>query len=589
MQKVPCPFRTWTFTVSCLRGWCLAIPLRRTRISEGLRPFIFIIMKKFFTLIVLCVFSLCTIHAEITWTLSDDGTLTISGTDMPDYASDNQPILPPWYSQRGYIKKVVIDNSLTYIGKRAFYGCFALTSVTIPNSVTSIGESAFSGCSKLTSITIPNSVTSIGSGAFRDCSELTSITIPNSVTSIESSTFHGCSRLTSVTIPNSVTSIGGSAFYGCSKLTSITIPNSVKKIDGYVFYGCSSLSSITIPNTVTEIVNHAFFGCHSLTTITIPSTVTWIGERAFCNCSGLISLTCQATVPPKCGNNCFQYVNIYTPVYVPASSIIAYQNKEQWKTFPYILPIPDNPNLDLNLTDNISDLTMGYYQKAEVTYTRNNMSVGDYATFCLPFDIDLSKTTNNFSKVYVPLNMGFLKPSGALLLLLDEVNRNSIIKAGQIFVVKCAKADVTFENCTAVMFDASTPNPTTSNVKIYNFDGISGALTQNTNVNLKIGGTFSELTNLNKSNYRALYANGSFDSTTSITPFQMYIYVEGKGSLGSKVTSISFDFNDEATDIKELRMTNDNSPVYDLNGRMVNEKNLKSGLYIKNGKKMVVK
>ena len=25
------------------------------------------------------------IHAEITWTLSDDGTLTISGTDMPDY------------------------------------------------------------------------------------------------------------------------------------------------------------------------------------------------------------------------------------------------------------------------------------------------------------------------------------------------------------------------------------------------------------------------------------------------------------------------------------------------------------------------
>ena len=68
----------------------------------------------------------------------------------------------------------------------------------------------------------------------------------------------------------------------------------------------------------------------------------------------------------------------------------------------------------------------------------------------------------------------------------------------------------------------------------------------------------------------------------------MYVYIDG-GTLGSKITSITFDFHDEVTGIKELRMTNDNSPVYDLNGRMVNEKNLKSGLYIKNGKKVVIK
>ena len=55
-------------------------------------------------------------------------------------------------------KNTIIPNSVTSIGRWAFYGCEGLTSITIPNSVTSIGSSAFSGCSGLTSITIPNSV-----------------------------------------------------------------------------------------------------------------------------------------------------------------------------------------------------------------------------------------------------------------------------------------------------------------------------------------------------------------------------------------------------------------------------------------------
>ncbi len=115
----------------------------------------------------------------------------------------------------------VIPNSVTAIGRYAFYYCKGLTSVDIPNSVTSIGEYAFQGCSGLTSIDIPNSVTSIGKYAFYDCSGLTSVTIPNSVTSIGSSAFEECSGLTSVTIPNSVTSIGALAFAYCSNLTTV--------------------------------------------------------------------------------------------------------------------------------------------------------------------------------------------------------------------------------------------------------------------------------------------------------------------------------------------------------------------------------
>ena len=99
-------------------------------------------MKKSLLLILLCIFSFTTIHAEITWTLSDDGTLTISGTDMPDYEYRGAP----WYFELKNIKEVVIENGVTSIGNRAFEDCSGLTSVTIPNSVTSIGVGAFEDC-----------------------------------------------------------------------------------------------------------------------------------------------------------------------------------------------------------------------------------------------------------------------------------------------------------------------------------------------------------------------------------------------------------------------------------------------------------
>ena len=59
-------------------------------------------------------------------------------------------------------------------GLRIF--CSSLESVVIPDSVTSIGKEAFYDCDSLTSIVIPDSVTSIGNYAFYNCSSLTSVT-----------------------------------------------------------------------------------------------------------------------------------------------------------------------------------------------------------------------------------------------------------------------------------------------------------------------------------------------------------------------------------------------------------------------------
>ena len=130
--------------------------------------------------------------------------------------------------QQNKIKSVFIKIGVTEIGGLAFSNWTALTSVVfeIPSSVRVIGKGAFQGCSALTSVIIPSSVILIKEEAFYVCISLTSVIIPSSVKNIEKNAFKGCLNLTSVEIPSSVTNIGNDAFPNDKNLT-ITI-----KIDG---------------------------------------------------------------------------------------------------------------------------------------------------------------------------------------------------------------------------------------------------------------------------------------------------------------------------------------------------------------------
>lgn len=227
----------------------------------------------------------------LSWTLNDDGTLTICGEgDIPDA---NQW----WDGQATSVKEIVIEEGVTGIGDMGLCQCTNLTSVTIPLTVTSIGKNAFLQCTSLTTVSFADecvSTLSIGDRAFNGCTALESIEIPNYVTTLGYGAFEGCRILQSVTFEagSQLKAISGATFYGCDKLETINIPSSVESIGDSAFGYCTSLKSITIPDSVTTIDRAAFWGCSALESIMIPESVTTIGDDIFKECSNLKKVTC---------------------------------------------------------------------------------------------------------------------------------------------------------------------------------------------------------------------------------------------------------------------------------------------------------
>ena len=275
---------------------------------------------------------------SVKWTLDSDGVLTIRGSGK----MYSNLVCAPWYSQRESIRSVVIEQAVTSIGYRAFYGCSSLTSITIPEGVTRIGNSAFYGCSRLASLFFNGDAPTIDTTAFIDVNAVafypagnatweskkldyggtlywsamelnteiiaTSICGENMMWQLSKGgvlTIKGSGTFKDFTLWESykpmiqqvifsaaieIPTIPANSFYRYQHLRTITLPDSVTSIGDYAFYDCSSLTSITIPEGVTSIGYWAFSDCSSLTSITIPEGVTSIGNWAFYGCTSLTGI-----------------------------------------------------------------------------------------------------------------------------------------------------------------------------------------------------------------------------------------------------------------------------------------------------------
>lgn len=225
---------------------------------------------------------------EISITKSEDGEIIGNGK-MADYTSSSTA---PWYSNRSSIKRIVVDDSVVYIGNYAFYGLTSATQASIGAEVTGIGSLAFSGCTKLATLDFyASKCAKAGGGSpetriFKGCTALANVNFGDDVKFIPAYMFFNCTGLKSVTFPDSVYLLEEYSFGYCTSLSTVELNDKLTEIPEYVFYNCPALTTVNTPKMLTNIGKYAFYKC-ALTEMELPATVTEIGYGAFEGCTDL--------------------------------------------------------------------------------------------------------------------------------------------------------------------------------------------------------------------------------------------------------------------------------------------------------------
>ena len=521
-----------------------------------------------------------------------------------------------YFYHNTYLQTVSLVNVAT-IGPSAFNGCSHLTSLTI-NGTTTIGQQAFSQCTTLSTISLAG-VTTISASAFNNCSTLTSITIPSSVTSIDDNAFCWCSGLTTFHIPESVTTFGAGVFMYCQNLESITVhdDNPNYTADDGILYDKSKTKLICyplakegdtyyVPTTVTQFDYNVFLWqttlkkiifLHDNSTYPIPSSGGFMSDsesyKAFVKKGLKTTYTTAwgASYSDRIFELDLEQATIEITGYDTYSDGVKYTDYDGNPKTPSVtvtlgglpLKLKDNPSdpYDYEITSYSNNTAIG-------TATVNITGHGDFAgttgakDFYITRKIVISGATGHYSTYYnfdaVPLT----RPSG--------------LRAYKVTGVDFGEGSTTIEEIDYL--PAGTPvllyksdgycngtyhlKATTGDVPSYSANYIGKGENDARDYESLMAGKTAIYVLRGDKFYRAysgtLPANRCYiaNPTAGARAIPDYLEIgEGDGTTGLK-----------SIENGELKIENDN--YYDLSGRRVLYPT-KGGIYIYNGKKIVIK
>ncbi|MBP8967839.1 MAG: leucine-rich repeat protein [Lachnospiraceae bacterium] len=205
------------------------------------------------------------------------------------------------------LKKVVLPEGITAIGKSCFFDKKGIISIDFPKSLREIRANAFLNCISLEEVFIRNNELITDEKAFRGCCNLKTVHIGEDDYSLEEESsndlvqrirdqvlgdFYISGRILvrylgdeeQVRIPKEVEVIGERCFFGNERLKAVTCTGNLREIREQAFEGCLTLQNVVLPGTLKRIEREAFAECKKLLKINIPEGIEYIGEYAFRRC-----------------------------------------------------------------------------------------------------------------------------------------------------------------------------------------------------------------------------------------------------------------------------------------------------------------
>lgn len=468
------------------------------------------------------------------------------------------------------------------------------------------------------------SVTSIGESVAEWNANTESVTIPASIENIASDVFANYKKLTTVNILGSTpATIGDNVF---NKNATIFVPAGTKEVYQKAWPEYSSNIKESIAGVTFDEGNFQFQGGEDqkLTLlsyngwdekeVTIPEEivhngssypVTCIAENAFSSCSDLQRVNILGTkvqFSAKSFNNCSNLFDII----VPEAAYDDYMKNVDLSNQRYRLAFKGGPKVLTDDEDYPGDKVV-VYDKGKLTYERTFQPGSQYATLCLPFFYLISET--GFEEVYEPMHQiihytgnGDSKNNPKMILMLRKVDYQLVSPGTPVFVKLGDSRKLSISNYQEATLGRGVDNILGNYMDVVDWDGKSGLMEMNTDFEIYYNGTYKHE---NAADIPGLYTfngDGTFGPQTSgkLNPYRMYIVVKNSKLPAGAKYNISIGMNNgSTTGIQEIvtapasKEAASSNAIYDLNGRLVSTtgstQNLHKGVYIQNGKKLVVK
>ena len=551
------------------------------------------------------------------------------------------------YKWMGDAAIATIADGTVSISPRAFSSA-QITSVSIPASVTSIGNLAFNSCQDLTSVIIPASVTSIGDYAFLSCTKLEYVyVLPTTPPTIGYNPFNACNALTAIVVPAAAYDTyyydyvtGWSSYQSKLKETSGNCgttdhesdvvwryDNGTLTISGtgqMMYYGSaednnhqwhstapwsyldSEIQKVIVEDGVTYIGSYAFAYCTALTSVSLPASVIALGDYV-CYSSNVTRIDIPGTTAATIGTGGFNACPDGLQIAVPAHLLKNYKEAANWSAYAAKMVGVLNETTGFDNT-----FATGNYE-----YTRT-FYCGVAATLCLPFTVSYGQISP-YGKVYTFAGVDkTTEPTWTVVMREDDpsnsVTGNLEANTPYLFLPYIlagkSKGDampLIFTGEVATAANAGYTSKAEGTAGAYwTFQGVYYNVAWNDgNANLgKIYGFAAQ--SYDGSSYNV--SPGDFVKAAagaSIAPFRAFLQFTAGGSsaprrgaaeeaLPSRMMVRLVNADGDVTaigtiDTKTGEIRFDSEAWYTLDGRRLNGKPSVKGMYINNGKKIIVK